>query len=240
MVQLDDDAGCCDVMANSPPVAMALSLPVGGGLGLILSAYAYQFWFIDGLEEFTDALEDLGVNNASLLTNVLGKGVILIMLANCFVALYGFREKCRIRNNVLGHINFCGIPCLIKFFVKAGVHAFVCASLALVLVFTVVLEGMYVVFLTIDTVCGMDDLDSIVTILDLVGGDSSSLTDTCATVSGAKDGTLNTFIGCLLLAVSQIIVLAYWYKYSTLAMVSPFYTTGKWAKSDADKDTAAI
>jgi hypothetical protein len=140
---------------------MALSLPVGGGLGLLLSAYAYQFWFIDGLVEFTDALEDLGVNSASLLTNVLGKGVILIMLANCFVTLYGFREKCRIRNNILGHINFCGIPCLIKFFVKSGVHVFVCASLALVLVFTVVLEGMWVVFLTIDKVCDMDDLDSV-------------------------------------------------------------------------------
>jgi len=29
-------------------------------------------------------------------------------------------------------------------------------------------------------------------------------------------------------------------RYSTLAMVSPFYTTGKWAKSDSDKDTASI
>jgi len=52
----------------------------------------------------------------------------------------------------------------------------------------------------------------IVTILDLIGGDSSSLTETCATVSGAKSGTFKTFVGCLLLAVSQIIMVAYWYK----------------------------
>lgn len=239
MVQLDDDAPCCDKIANSPPVAMLLSLPLGGGLGLVLSLYAYQFWFIEGLTDFTDALEDLGVKNASLLTNVLGKGVILIMLANCFVCLYGFREKCRIRNNIFGHISCCGIPCIIKFFVKTGVQLFVCAALAICLVFMAVLEAMWVVFLTIDAVCQSDALDAVTDILDLVGGDSTDITETCDTVASAKDGTWKTFLGCLILSVSQIIIIAYWYKYSTLAMVAPFYTTGKWAKA-ADADTAAI
>ena len=161
MVQLEDDAPCCDKIANSPPVAMSLSIPVGGALGLLASAYAYQFWFISGLEDFTDALEDLGVRYASLLTTVIDNGVILIMLANCFVTLYGLREKLRIRNNILGHINFCGIPCLIKFLVKTAVHLFVCLSVLLVLLFAAVLEGMYVVFLTVDTICSSDQVDAV-------------------------------------------------------------------------------
>jgi len=52
----------------------------------------------------------------------------------------------------------------------------------------------------------------ITSILDLVGGDASSITDTCNTVSNAMEGTYKTLIGCFILIVSQIIVIAYWYK----------------------------
>jgi len=60
--------------------------------------------------------------------------------------------------------------------------------------------------------CLLSTACQITTILDLVGGDASSITDTCNTVGDAMDGTFKTLIGCFILIVSQIIVIAYWYK----------------------------
>ena len=70
-----------------------------------------------------------------------------------------------------------------------------------------------------------------VSILDLIGGDSDSVVETCDLVADGKDAAYNVFVGSLCLVVSQIIIICYWYKYSTLAMVAPFY--GEGSKYDA-------
>lgn len=236
MVQLDADAPCCDQMFNSPPCATALTLPVGGGLGLLLSLYAYTFWYVDGLDDFATAAEDLGVKNMDQLTILLDQGVYLFILANVFVVAYGFREKCRIRNDMCHHISCCGIPCCLKFLVKGVVQLVVCGSVLMVLFLAVILEAMYVIFLTIDQVCksASSTLESLEPIFELMGSDggTDALQEKCDIVGAGMDGTYKVLLGSLMLVISQIIVLAYWYKYSTLAMVSPFYTTGKWAAGD--------
>jgi len=75
------------------------------------------------------------------------------MITNVIICLYGFREKCRVRNDILGHVTFCCIPSLIKCLFKSVVHTLVCVSLVVVLILAFVLEGIYVLMLAIDGAC---------------------------------------------------------------------------------------
>lgn len=236
MVQLDADAPCCDKIMNSPPITTSCSLPLGGIIGLVASLAGYMFFFEKGLSDFESVVEDLGVKNADNITLVATNGVYIIIIANLFVCLYGFREKCRTRNDMCKHVTMCGFPVVIKFLIKSVVHLVVCGSVAIALILMLITEGLWIAFATIDTVCGTDTMDSISEILDLLGETDNSLTDTCNSVSNGMDGTFKVMIGSMILIVSQVIILCYWYKYSTLAMVSPFYTTGKWAKNNTTKN----
>lgn len=236
MVQLDDDAPCCDKMMNSPPITTTCSFPLGGIIGLVASLAGYVFYFEKGLSDFESVVEDLGVKDADNITLVATNGVYLIIIANLFVCLYGLREKCRTRNDMCKHVTMCAFPSVIKFLVKTGVHLVVCGSVAIALILMLITEGLWIAFATIDTVCGTDAMDSITEILDLLGDTDNSLTDTCNSVSNGMEGTFKVMIGSMILIVSQVIILCYWYKYSTLAMVSPFYTTGKWAKDSTTKN----
>jgi hypothetical protein len=221
---------------NSCCITNACSFPVGGIIGLVVSLVGYQFFFAEGLSDFESVVEDLGVKNADNITLVATNGVYLIILANLFVCGYGFREKCRTRNDSCHHVTMCGFPSLIKFLVKTAVHLVVCGAVAIALILMLLTEGLYVAFATIDTVCSSDAVDSISEILDLLGETDNSLSDTCDSVGNGLSGTFKVLIGSMILLVSQVIILCYWYKYSTLAMVSPFYTTGKWAKDTTTKN----
>jgi len=236
MVQLEDDAPCCDKIMNSPPATMGCSIPVGGLLGLAASLAGYWFYFLQGLEAFEDVVNDLGVDHADKITLVLNNGVIIIILANVFVTGYGLREKCRTRNDCLGHLVVCGFPSLIKFIVKTAVHLVVCGSVAVALLLMLVSEGLWVAFLTIDAVCGSDVVDSVTEVMELIGSSPDDITETCDSVAAGLSGTKEVVVGSMILVVSQIVILCYWYKYSTLAMVAPFYTTGKWAKGAPAKN----
>jgi hypothetical protein len=212
MVQLDDNAPCCDKCMNSPPVTMGCSIPVGGLLGLFASLAGYVFFFQKGLTDFEDVVNDLGVDNADKITLVLKNGIILIILANIFVTGYGFREKCRTRNDCCGHVTMCGFPSLIKFLVKSGVHLVVCGSVAIALLLVLITEGLWVAFLTIDAVCGSDVVDSVTKIMELIGSSPDDINEKCDSVAGGLDGTKEVLIGSMVLVVSQIIILCYWYK----------------------------
>ena len=211
MVQLDDDAPCCDKMMNSPPVTLACSFPMGGFLGLVVSLAGYVLYFQDGLDAFESVVSDLGINNADQITLVLTYGTQIIILANVFVTGYGLREKCRTRNDCLKHITMCGFPTLIKFLVKTAVHLVVCASVAIALLLMFITEALWVAFLTIDAVCSSDVVDSVVEIMELLG-DASDITETCNSVSNGLKGTRQVVIGSAILVISQIIILCYWYK----------------------------
>ena len=53
----------------------------------------------------------------------------IVILADALVVLYGLREKCRTRWNMLSHLPTLGLGCLIKFALKSFIHIAVCLSL---------------------------------------------------------------------------------------------------------------
>jgi hypothetical protein len=178
---------------------------------------------MSGIDGFDEALKDMGVDGLSDLVVYLQNAIYVIVLANAIVVVYGFREKCRIRNDILGHISFCCLPGLIKFLVKTVIHLVVCAALLICLILAFVMEGVYVLFLAIDGACGTGG-DAVQSIVDLMPGESENpIDEMCDAAKNGLDATREVFIGCLILAAAEIIIIAYWYKYSTLAMVTPFY-----------------
>merc|ERR1712070_359016 len=92
----------------------------------------------------------------------------------------------------------------------------------LVLLSFIIMEGLYVICLTIDSICGTGQMESIQEIMELVGGSDSSMTEVCDAASGAKDAALVCSYSSIALVIAQIIIFGYWMKYSTLAMVPTY------------------
>jgi hypothetical protein len=78
--------------------------------------------------------------------------LIVIVVGNAAVCLYGFREKIRTRFNQLQHISSCPAAAT-KCLVKAFVHTLVILSVLVVIVFTVIAEAVYIVVLVSEAAC---------------------------------------------------------------------------------------
>mmetsp|Transcript_54125 Transcript_54125/g.123325 ORF Transcript_54125/g.123325 Transcript_54125/m.123325 type:complete len:246 (-) Transcript_54125:77-814(-) len=211
-----------------PMIGFVLALPAGSLAGLVAAAYGF-FTLQDPLSKLSDALNDMGLDVEEYL-DYFNYVAYAFLLADILVSLYGLREKFRIRTNTCGHVGSC-IPCCIKFIFKGFVNLIVVAALALTLVCMVLGEGLYVMCWTIDSVCNTGQMESIEEIMDLLGGSDNGLEQICSAADNAKQGGYGVMISSMILTVAQIIVLAYWMKYSTLAMV-PY----KYADGDEDLD----
>ena len=145
---------------DHPSIGITLSLPAGGIIGLTVAMYGF-IRLHPALNKLADAADTMGVDLSMVLENT-DNVARAFFLSNIIVALYGFREKYRIRMNRLGHITSGGAPycccCCCpfyatKFFFKGVVSVAVLATLSAVLVLAVLMEAVYVLCWTIDAVC---------------------------------------------------------------------------------------
>ena len=225
MVQLAKNAPCCYKLINSWCCALVLSIPFGGLSGLSFSMYGIA-WFYDGLERFTNALEDLGVRNASKIIALFDWAVIIMMIANVLVVMYGFREKCRYRKGLFHHFSWRDLgfdppcclscillicsPCFLKFLLKSLIHLVVITSVGLWLLSAFIVELIWIIFQAIDAICSGTSGGDVQDVLDLIHGDANeSVDEICDAMQDAKAGSGIVFVGCLIIVISQIIVVAY-------------------------------
>jgi len=203
--------------------------PVGGLTALVLAIGGVTYLFA-GLEGVLDALDAMGANFDDLdletYYGYVGYGVII---ADALVVAYGLREKIRTRMNMLGHLPTLGLGCLIKFAIKSLIHISVCGAFVFSSILMLIMEALYVLFLAIDASCDAGG-DSVQKIVNVFSKKNGTIDDICDAMSKGKDGSLDALIGSMIITVAQVIAIAYWYKYSTLAMVPAFFTTGVYSK----------
>lgn len=210
-------------------------IPLGGVVGLFAAIFGFV-WLNMGFSNLLDALNKMGANldeiGLDVYFNMVGPVVII---ADLFIVLYGFREKVRTRCNILGHHDVAGLGCLIKFFIKMAVHITVVGALFVAMILMILVEFIWVIFLAVDASCDTGG-SSAQDIIEIFSSDSGSVTEICDAVSDGTTGAYQSFIGALIVTVAEIVILAYWMKYSTLAMVPAFYTTGDYTKTEAGAD----
>jgi len=205
---------------NNPICSLLLIWPIGGIVGFVIGCYG-AFTIFTGIDRLDSEFASIGMDIGVLSTFVQYLGTA-VFLTDSVVLLYGLREKTRTRFNCFRHVDNC-IACFFKFFFKGLVHMLVTTSCVLALLIVVFTEFIWVVLLTTDAACGAGE-DAVGSILDILGGAGDNpLAEICDTVEGAKAGAQNLFIGSVILIVGQGVVLAYWMKYSTLAMAAPFF-----------------
>mmetsp|Transcript_1572 Transcript_1572/g.3165 ORF Transcript_1572/g.3165 Transcript_1572/m.3165 type:complete len:147 (+) Transcript_1572:604-1044(+) len=87
------------------------------------------------------------------------------------------------------------------------------------------MEALWILMYQANQACGAgeDAVDAVMKTLPGGGTDKRPLEEICNTVERAEKGSFDIFIGSLFLLVGEAIVGTYWMKYSTLAMVSPFF-----------------
>jgi hypothetical protein len=212
------------------------TIPLGSIVALVGSLYGYFRWIAQGFPDVEDSMDKMGVD-FSAIVGIVNSGVAIFLIANILVVLYGFREKCRTRLNILGHRTE-GAAVLIKFIYKTVLHLIVIGSIAIVIAVFLYMEALYIMLLTMNAICSSssssDILEAVVDILDIFGGGSDNATKICDSTKEGRDGALKCFIGALVLIASQTMMFAYWMKYSTLANVPAYWTTGKYARSADD------
>lgn len=221
-------------LARIPCLNALFILPVGGVIGLLGSIVGFVY-LRNGFDTLAGAFESMGVTIGLAVGSTVRDAGYLIVSANLVVALYGFREKTRVVMNCLGHLpTFC-VGWLVKFGIKTTIHFFVSATLLLSFILSLLMEAIYVLFLSMDAACdsAQDTVQDTLDLLENVGFsvDSEYTADKiCGFMDEGKKGAMDCFIGVLILTVAQVVVLAYWMKYSTLAMVPAYYTTGVYSK----------
>jgi hypothetical protein len=215
------------------------TVPLGGIVGLAGSAYGFFTYLNPGFSDAADALNDMGVDTGDLVSLV-DSASSIFFLANVLVVLYGLREKCRTRLNILAHRTE-GSAAMLKFLFKTAIHLCVIGSVALVVATFVYMEALYIMLVTIKAICtGSEDaLEAVIDILDIFGGGGTDTTEICDAAGSGRDGALKCFIGSVILIVTQTIIYAYWMKYSTLANVPAYWTTGKYAKNELEMKNAS-
>lgn len=209
-------------------------IPLGGVISLF-AAIAGFIYLNRGFTQLLGSVKDMGGNldeyNIETFFGYIGYAVVV---ADLFVVLYGLREKMRTRLNMLGHMEVTGCTgCCFKFTLKSLIYLVVVGSLVLSSVLTLLLEGIYVLFLSIDQSCDTGR-DSVKDILDVVSSKSGSVDEICDAVDEGQAGAFNAFVGSVIVTAAQVLALSYWMKYSTLAMVPAFYTTGEYGADGED------
>jgi len=221
------------------------TIPLGGLIGFFISLYGYGNFFMENYKQLITDFESIGLNAPTIndisLNTIVYYIIIAVAVANTLVCLYGFREKVRICFNCCHHINFC-LCVVLKFNFKALISLVVVLAMALALILMVLFEFVFTLFYAINLVCGTDAVTAIGDMLAAAGaGNATSGIDAQCDIAKditALDGSLmQCWIGTMLIVVGQIIICGYWMKYSTLANVSPYWTTGENAPG-ADEEPA--
>mmetsp|Transcript_46035 Transcript_46035/g.103984 ORF Transcript_46035/g.103984 Transcript_46035/m.103984 type:complete len:245 (-) Transcript_46035:380-1114(-) len=208
----------------NPLFALICTVPLGGFVGLAISSYGFDS-LGKGLTKLNNGTEEMGVDLESVqdLVDLVGYAFII---ANVLVVLYGLREKIRIWCGLLNHLHSC-TPCLVKFVFKGLINLLVTFALVLVLVLAALFEAIYVICWALDSMCTTGVASAIEEIMDMMGGSTASIDQICKAADEAKEGALQCTIACFVLVGAQIIIGAYWMKYSTLANVVSYKDQGQ-------------
>jgi len=148
---------------------------------------------------------------------------IVVVVGNSLVCAWGFREKIRICYNCINQINNCP-AWTIKLFLKSITTIIIVAAVLAVLALMVLCVGMFTLFWSIETVCKIS-VASVRDMLQQLGTVDNNITNDaiCGFATRAKDAALKCTEAQMILVIGQIIVLAYWMKYSTLALADPYF-----------------
>ena len=153
------------------------------------------------------------------------------------VVISGFREKYRIRYGRCHHVRCCGVPDVFKGLFKGSVTLFLVGSFLFALAALLCSQFVYSFFIASGVVCGGSEaaisaadslidevLDSLgYNVTSILGVIESEIGDVCNDVNKLSFGAWGVWIGSILLLIGQFITFAYWFKYTTLSLVEPFY-----------------
>jgi hypothetical protein len=199
--------------------------PIGAIIGTALGFYGFK-GFKRGTQILDNQLDKVGIQIPDwVLRSITYLVFSVLIISNALVLIVGFREKIRTRYNCLHHIRNCQCVCW-KFIYKSLVFIVVALSILLSFLGVIVAEALLIALLVGNEACQLG-LTAVQEVLDIFGQtdvevDQSDLTRFCDAVAKAKDGSLSAFVGSGFMLLGQVIILAYWYKYTTLALVSPY------------------
>jgi hypothetical protein len=125
--------------------------PLGGLIGLFVSAYGYFNYLSPGYTDAEKALNGMGIDTASL-GGLVGAGSVIFLMANLLVVGYGFREKFRTRLNKCHHFTN-GAATTIKFAFKGVLHTIVLSSVGMVLALFVMFEALWIMLIVVKALC---------------------------------------------------------------------------------------
>lgn len=155
-----------------------------------------------------------------------------IYIAGFLTIIYGYREKHRTRFNECHHFGHCPLI-LITYLVKSAI--FIIAVLAFVISITCFAFALtvYVMLFAADKTCEFGQ-ETAVIILDSISTqdvwevddefeiDDGTLDKICKQVNEALHSGKVATIGGIILLHGQVAVLCYFFKYSTLSLVTPY------------------
>ena len=225
---------CCNHPYPTSPKAPCTCwfvLPIGCIIGWAASIAGW-IYFQNGINDVDTNLNKVGIS-LYIFRNIVDYFDFMeafVNLSGGLTAIYGWREKHRTRFNELAHNPYClvkFVACIIKSIVFliavfGCIVGLICFSFALV---------VYCVLWASNEACKGGDaaasaiLDLIVeddVIDDSIGFDDDAYQELCRQVKNSVDDAMSATIGGVVLLGGQVIILAYFFKYSTLALAHAY------------------